>query len=62
MKKAFLQAGEKPLSEAVLDDENFNRAFEEGKYRGLSDKQALEYAKVILSLIQRDREILKRRL
>jgi len=60
MKKAFLQAGEKALSEAVLDDENFNRAFEEAKEKGLSDKQALEYTRVIRAIIERDREILKK--
>ena len=49
--------GIKPLSEIAMDEKTFKRAFSEALKKGLSKREALEYAKTQVAINQNLRKI-----
>jgi len=62
MKGGDKMIGIKPLSETAMDRRTFERAFSEALKKGLSRREALEYAKIQVAINQNLRKTyLKRR-
>ena len=49
----------KPLSEAIMDIDNFESAYEEGMKKFNNPVKAQEYARTIIAIIEHDRKLLK---
>jgi len=52
----------KKLTYIISDINNFNKAYNEAKNKKLNHKQAIDYAKMIVVIIEKDREIIEKRL
>jgi len=52
----------KKLAYIIADIDNFNKAYNEAKNKKLNHKQAIDYAKVIIAIIEKDREMIEKRL
>jgi len=52
----------KKLTYITTDIDNFNKAYNEAKNKKLNHKQATDYAKIIIAIIEKDREMIERKL
>jgi len=52
----------KKLAYIITDIDNFNKAYNEAKNKRLNHKQAIDYAKMIIAIIEKDREMIEKRL
>jgi len=52
--------GIKALSEIITDNEVFNKAYKEAQQKGLSQKEAIKYAKIQVAINQKIREKLNK--
>ena len=52
----------KKLTYIISDIDNFNKAYNEAKNKKLNHKQAIDYAKMIIAIIEKDREMIERKL
>ena len=53
------EGGKMKLSDSLMKEREFDKAYAEGRAKGLTHRQAIEYARAIIVIMERDRRKLE---